>query len=214
MYEEDEEEVEVGNTTRQPNRPRRRGRPQGSSTYSAEDIYIQVITTLGEMLGLVALDHGKNSRWAEGANSFSESFKLLNIALTMSDAMYAHITARQELGDIELAQVVERVRNKCHGISIAASHSLEQKEHFVHVALRRKDKLKNNLEPQWQDRDAARAKMGEAAWNNNPRPKKDYAALREKDEAELRALDKAMDALTMVDYEMVRLSADQRIRTL
>ena len=166
------------------------------------------------MLGLVALDHGKNSRWAEGASSFSESFKLLNIALTMSDAMYANIAARQELGDMELAQVVERVRNKCHGISIAASHSLEQKEHFVNAALRRKVKLNANLEPQWEDRDAARAKMGEEAWNNNPRPKKDYAALREKDEAELRALDEAMAALIMVDYEAVRAHADQRIRTL
>lgn len=218
MHQEEDEEVDVGGAALQPNQPGR-GRRQrapngGSSDHSADDIYIQIITTLGEMLGLIALEQGKESLWAEGAKSFADSFRLLNVALSMSDAMYASITARQEIGDMELAHVVERVRNKCHGISIAATHSHEQKEHFLHVALRRREKLQHNLEPQWQDRDLAKAKMGEEAWTNNPRPKKNYAMLRAKDEQELKALETAMEALQAMDYETVREQADQRMRTL
>jgi hypothetical protein len=123
--------------------------------------------------------------------------------------MYARITARAELGDYELSYVEERVDRNCAAVSIAAGHGNDKKAEFEHQAEKRKDQLKRNLSPQWEDRDAARASMGDEAWTNNPRPKKDYARLREADERELRELERAQAEVAAVDYDAVRERSEQ-----
>jgi hypothetical protein len=159
---------------------------------------------LGEILCKIALIKVKDRKWMDCGNLFTQSHALLNFALEMADTMYARITARAELGDYELGVVVDRVRRNCAAVSIAAGHGGDKKTEFEQLATKRKDQLQRNLSPQWEDRDAARASMGEDAWMNNPRPKRDYAKMREADERELRELERAQVTVAAVDYHAVR----------
>lgn len=55
--------------------------------------------------------------------------------------------------------------------------------------------MRNKLAPQWENRDQVKHKMGKERWENNPNPKRDFAAQREELERELRAIEQAMDQL-------------------
>jgi hypothetical protein len=161
----------------------------------------------------MALIKVKDKKWMDSGNLFTQSCSLLNLALELADTMYARITARAEMGDYELGVVVDRVRRNCAAVSIAAGHGIDKKTEFERLAAKRKDQLQRNLSPQWEDRDAARASMGEDAWMNNPRPKRDYAKMREADERELRELERAEAAVAAVDYHAVR-DRSERLRSV
>ena len=102
----------------------------GRSFWSAEDIYIQVITALGELLGKMALEHARLKEWRSGADLFGEACRLLNMALALADGVYVNVVTGVENGGYEPAEVIERVRNKCYAISIAATHCSENEVKF------------------------------------------------------------------------------------
>lgn len=184
------------------------------SRWNADDVFVQVITTLGEALGKLALLCVKEKNWLEGAGHFERSCRLLNLALEYSDHAYARISARAEVGDNELIQVVDRVRNNCAAVSIAAGHGMDKKNQFEREAAKRQEKLRQNLEPQWSSRDNAKANIGEEKWTHNPHPKKDYARMREADEKELRGLETALILITTVNYEQIHQKSENLRRTL
>jgi hypothetical protein len=178
------------------------------SRWSAEDIYIQIITTLGEMLGKLALQLAKYHKWAESADRFTQSASLLTLALQYADMMYARIAAQAELDDRQLDAITERVRRNAAAVGIAAAHGVEKRDQFERMAESRKRNLENQLTPQWQDRDSAKARMGEDAWTHNPQPKGDFARRRAAAEKELRELEAAMSSVHGVDFLAVRTRAE------
>ena len=188
--------------------------PARCSRWNADDVFVQVITTLGEALGKLALLCVKEKNWLEGAGHFERSCRLLNLALEYSDHAYARISARAEVGDNELIQVVDRVRNNCAAVSIAAGHGMDKKNQFEREAAKRQEKLRQNLEPQWSSRDNVKANIGEEKWTHNPHPKKDYARMREADEKELRGLETALILMTTVNYEQIHQKSENLRRTL
>ena len=199
---------------------RRNGRqqvPQGltnGSLWPADDLYIKVITAMGEVMGLLALQYGREKEWLSGTQFFCESYKLLNIALTMADTIFVNMTTRAELGDNDLVVCIARAHNKCNAINIASTHGIDKRDRFAAEAQKRKVKLEAELAPQWESRDEVKAKIGEDKWTNNPAPKGTYADKRKAAEAELRAVNNAMELLTSVAYEQVRERSEQMMRTL
>jgi hypothetical protein len=178
------------------------------SRWSAEDIYIQIITTLGEMLGKLALHLARDHKWAESADRFTQSARLLTLALQYADMMYARVAAQADLDDHQLDAITERVRRNAEAVGIAAAHGVEKRDQFERMAESRKRNLENQLTPQWQDRDSAKARMGEDAWTHNPQPKGDFARRRAAAEKELRELEAAMTSVHEVDFSSVRTRAE------
>lgn len=176
----------------------------GGSHWSAEDIFIQAVTALGEMLLRQGIEWVKEHRWTESAEQFTHSVTLLNLALQYADMMYARVAARAELNDHEIEIITERVRNNCEAVSIAAENGIRKKEEFEREAHNRQRQLERKLNPQWQDRDEAKQRMGNDAWVSNPNPKGDYAKRRAADEKELRELLAARAAVGEADFSAVR----------
>jgi hypothetical protein len=178
------------------------------SHYSAEDIYIQVVTTLGEMMCKLAEQLAKDHNWVESADRFTQCVRLLTLALEYADNMYARIADQADLDDRQLDAIAGRVRRNAEAVGLAAGRGTEMRDHFERLAQSRKQKLMNVLTPQWQDRDSAKAKMGEDAWTHNPQPKGDFARRRAAAEKELRELEAAMTSVHEVDFSAVRTRAE------
>lgn len=181
----------------------------GTSRWSAEDVFIQVVTTLGEILGKLSVLFAKEHKWTQSAERITRSVALLNLALQYADMMYARITARAELGDRELEVITDRVRRNCEAVGIAAGHGNDKKAQFEQEAVTRRRQLEAKLSPQLRDRDEAKQKMGEEAWTRNPNPKGDYARRRMADEKELRELNAAMESVGAADFSTVRERSEQ-----
>jgi hypothetical protein len=139
------------------------------------------------------------------------SLNRIHLALELADSEYARLMLE------EGSQVDSNVMSEdANIVGISVQYLTDEYRKFRKAAGQQAERLRRKLEPQWTSRDEVRSKMGEERWNNNPRPKHDYAALRKADEAELRDIEAAiqqLDAMAVPDDVADRYTNQQPTST-
>mmetsp|Transcript_5802 Transcript_5802/g.16281 ORF Transcript_5802/g.16281 Transcript_5802/m.16281 type:complete len:502 (-) Transcript_5802:89-1594(-) len=153
--------------------------------------------------------------WLRGAQLYELALDHIHEALTLADQAYAQFFLEgeekeetnidDEAGDsfpqqqqqqaMEQEQQLTAYQQDAQIVSVAIQSLTEGRDGLLTKARQHAGKLRRRLEPQWDSRDEVRDKMGVDRWNNNPRPKMDYAKLRAQDERALRQVDKAIAQL-------------------
>lgn len=158
--------------------------------------------------------------WMDGAVALEAAVGCLRTALNLCDTEISKYLHQQQ--QIEMDQQVGANTAAHYTTNSSSSHSynpssmtlrykqlqedadivhvstqcvIREKDKYVRLAQRQVERLQRILEPQWETRDVAKARIGEDKWKNNPSPKHDYARLRVKHEAELKQLQQALEHL-------------------
>jgi hypothetical protein len=163
---------------------------------------IQCICFLAELLMLGAI-HAEN--WLDKATLWSEAYDEANKGIIEMDpwrAIYMH--AEEQGFEARLLEHHNRgaLEQLFVNMDTVRDHMSKEKEKAIGMMHKRINYLLGRLRPEWSDRDAAKSRMGEDKWKNNPSPTFEFAKRRELNEKELKELREAVECL-----ESLRLQA-------
>ena len=92
-------------------------------------------------------------------------------------------------------------------MKIVAEHIHRNKEKTQKSIIARFSTLQNQLQEDWKERDAIKAKMGLKRWNNNQHAKRDYSDIRLIKETEYEELKEAIDILELC--QLIEMDSNQ-----
>jgi hypothetical protein len=94
-------------------------------------------------------------------------------------------------------------------VSVSLGHLVGERDRFLRLVQREAARLLGRLQPQWEARDEIRNRIGMERWRNNPRPKRDYALIREQDEEALKQIQQAEAVLQGLDTNALQSTSDE-----
>jgi hypothetical protein len=156
---------------------------------------IQAICQVAELLKAEA-ESTRPVKWLDKATLWMKAYDLINDCLIDIDPWKAALVHAQVNGDENLLNNHHRgaLESLFNGVGIVHDHLSRGKESALQRMHTRKNILLDNLQPQWQSRDEAKARMGDR-WNRNPNPKNDFSRRRIENEIELKDLTAAIDCM-------------------
>lgn len=159
---------------------------------SMRRLMIRVVTAQSEVYACQA-SHAP-PQWQQGAELYQLSLFEIHHALSLADSECARWLEQGETLPSTLQQ-------DANVVEVAIQYLTTQTSKFRQRAQRKERQLMERLEPQWQSRDEIKERWGEERWNNNPRPKRNFAAMRKEDEEQLRQIRAALQSLEEMDTE-------------
>jgi len=172
----------------------------GSAPYlTMRRIAIRVVTAQSELYS----GQARAPEWRQGAHLYQTSLTKIRHALNLADSECAKLLAA---GVVPVA-----LQEDADIVSVAVANLVDKQEDFTRKAKSKERYLVKKLEPAWQNRDAARERMGEDRWVNNPSPKRRQWNDRKDDELLLREVRDAIRVLDDMDTDgVVKGSRDLR----
>jgi hypothetical protein len=158
---------------------------------SMRRIMIRIVTAQSEVYACQA-SHAP-PQWQQGAELYQASLFKIHHALSLADSECAKWL---EEGDIPAS-----LQEDANVVEVAIQYLTKQTAKFQQYARNKERQLMQRLEPQWQSRDDIKKRWGSERWNNNPNPKRNYAAIRAADEAQLREIRAALQSLEEMDTQ-------------
>ena len=181
-------------------------------------LIIRVLTTLSEVHSALASRMASERpvpRWSDAAETYALGYGCATVALAVADERSARILQTEQaheewLGENENGagagtsssdDEMAALADDASVVHVALTHFADCRDRCLSLAERRAVHLRRRLEPQWVDRDEAKARWGQERWESNPRPRNNYARMRRDNERELRELERAQVILLELDVE-------------
>ena len=156
-------------------------------------LLIRVVTAQSDLYACKACQFRHSKQWKLGADLYALGLDRIYFALNLADSEFARLFLEEgdSSNNVDAASFAE----DADIVQVSIQHLVEERGRFQKAAEQQLRKLRQRLEPQWMDRDAVRARIGEDKWFSNPNPKREFAQKRKVDETELKELEEALDAL-------------------
>ena len=167
-------------------------------------LIIRVLTTLSEVHSALASRMAAERpipRWSDAAETYALGYGCATVALAVADERSARILHQTEHEQAHSSDEMADLAEDAYIVHVALTHFADCHDRYLALAERRAANLRRRLEPQWADRDEVRDRIGQERWENNPRPRNDYARRRRDNERELRELERAQEVLRELDVE-------------
>ena len=158
---------------------------------SMRRIMIRIVTAQSEVLACQA--SYAPPEWLQGADLYQASLFKIHHALSLADSECAKW--------LEAGEIPASLQQDANVVEVAIQYLTKQTDKFRARAQKKERQLMQRLEPQWQTRDEIKKKWGSERWNNNPRPKRNHAAMRAADEEQLRQIRAALKSLEEMDTQ-------------
>lgn len=174
-------------------------------------LMIRILNAQSEILAAKATCFQKSSQWMLGAQQYTYSLEKIREALFLADSEISRFMA-EEKDHQKSAAAKHALASDANIVSVAVEFLTQERDHYLAAAKHQEERLLKKLRPQWHSRDDVKQRMGDR-WYNNPHPKKDYAALREEAERQLRDICDALRFLEDLDTSEAEQSA-QRLKEM
>jgi len=172
---------------------------------NARRLLARILTSQSEVFAMKASYMAKTQNdWTLAIISYQNSVLKIHRGLDVTDTAISRWWNRMEQEQVEPHGGPERNERDLleldASIIVVALQSITDRRNKLMLAAKREEtKLMRDLQPQWETRDEVKQRVGKERWNNNPRPKHDYARLRKESEDRLRTIKKAINALEELD---------------
>lgn len=134
-------------------------------------------------------------QWMHCANIVTLGYQEINTVLIKLDEYFATTTTiPSEINHLHTTQDhnKQQLEFMLTPIHISRNHAIQTKDEIIKEGEKRRNWLLKMLNPQWEQRDLAKSRIGEEKWKNNLNPSKKYSEIRKEFEFELRDLNKAI----------------------
>ncbi|KAL3806797.1 hypothetical protein ACHAXA_010157 [Cyclostephanos tholiformis] len=182
-------------------------------------LLIRIRTTISDLWSHRSKELADAHAWTDACVSLVHASSRSRDAMFLADSQISRYFQREQegLGGGSSSSRLPRkaLEQDADIVHVAIQSVVRMKDRYQELANRQIAKLERILQPQWESRDEVKSRMGLERWNNNPSPKRDYAALRDESERELRQLQKAMESLEEADVdelEKLVLSMKSRLK--
>jgi hypothetical protein len=174
----------------------------------ARRLLVRVLTSQSDIFACLA-SHGRSqSLWTVAASHCTMAVRKIQAALTLADSEVSKLWDCRE----SLLEGYDELVEDADIVSVVVRHLTEESSNLLLESKRQQAKIERRLQPQWESRDQVKQRMGNR-WFKNPAPKGDFAAMRAKDEAELKEIVKSLKMLDELDAAtVVALSQDLKKR--
>jgi hypothetical protein len=192
------------------------GQRKGEPRMVMSRLMVRVLTTLSEFHRVQADRFAREHDWARGTEAYSHCFDCIGQALLIADEQFAKLIEEEQsvMGTCQqnrsgaIAEEQAELAEDAQVVHVANSHFAIAQERYQLSVGRRMQAIQRKLRPQWKSRDEVKQTWGEERWASNPRPKLDYARMRERDEQELRVLREAEGIMASLNSEAVRVRSE------
>jgi hypothetical protein len=173
-------------------------------------LVLRVCCAQSDLWAFLAMERAHTQQWEAGVKGYHFSCLKTRQALELADAEITkwwyeemQYEQRQQVRHLDTSAASDRMKKKKDArkeqlmadadiVVVAIQHLIQKRDKYVAAAERKQDWLLHKLAPQWKNRDDVKHKWGKARWANNPKPKHDFAMLREAHELELNAVQQAL----------------------
>jgi hypothetical protein len=174
-------------------------------------LLIRVLSAQSDVYAAMALWHRKRQnppQWLLGAEQYTACLEKIHEALILADSAISRFIAslNNDSGSTTKAATAQLLMEDANIVEVAVQSMTQNREHYIAAARQQEAYLVRKLNPQWETRDAAKARIGADRWKNNPAPKFDHARMREAREAQLRDVQQAVQCLERLDMSSAEAS--------
>ncbi len=155
---------------------------------------------LAELIRISAIQEANHKRWVESAQFWSQAYDHLHRVQTEADPFFTISIAFEPNSDLPDDHDYHQLQDLFEKLNLVREHTEQARDRAIAVMEHRLTAIDRQLNPLQRDRDEVRESMGESVWRSNPRPKRDFARMREPLEEELRALRQAIDILRGLSF--------------
>ena len=169
-------------------------------------LLIRIRTNQSEVYAAKAHTLRLTKEWNLGAGQYTISLQRIHAALMLADSEISKWTMQQQQ---QQQQQFERhsastlhssLQQDADICEVAITSLSQHRDQYQLAAQQREAHLLRQLQPAWETRDQAKARMGEERWKHNRSPKHDFAQLRRDAERELRNIRQALRVLEDTGY--------------
>ncbi|KAL3923898.1 MAG: hypothetical protein SGILL_001378 [Bacillariaceae sp.] len=182
---------------------------EDSNLMDGRRLLIRICASQAEVLaGRASYFSSKDCKqFQEGAMQLQLALGKIHQALQVADTQISKWWVFMETAEAEgespsskakLTTEKEQLVQDANIVEISIQSMTQRREKLLDLCYQEQNWLLRKLQPQWEDRDNVKQRMGER-WTNNPRPKFDFAKLRREYEARLRIVRQAMEVLQELD---------------
>lgn len=202
----EDEDDETGNnniytsTTNNSSRIDPNDEEQEKSNMVLRRVWMRLLTSQSDLLACLSELVRKDRYWLPGAEYMAEAHRKIEPALVQADSYVAQWIDEETsgAGDDVAVRLKRQLEADLQIIVVAVQHVSRHKERFQKEAEMQKAKLLRKLQPQWQRRDDVKRQMGDR-WYHNPHPTQNFARERQRDEDELRDIERALEQIRSSD---------------
>jgi len=157
-------------------------------------VWMRLLSHQSDLLACLSGLYRKQRQWWPAAEAMARADHTIQPALVQADAYLAQWWDEETAaaGDHVAVTLKQQLQEDVASIVVAVQHVSQQADRFFKEAGAQQRRLQRKLQPQWESRDAIKARMGDQ-WYHNPHPNQSFAKQRERDEAELREIERALD---------------------
>jgi hypothetical protein len=183
---------------------------QDNNRMDGRRLLIRILTCQSELFAGKALVYSSKDckQFQEGASQLQLALGKIHQALHVADAQICKwwifmdtAPAPSTSAKAKLTHEKDKLVQDATVVEVAIQSMTQRREKLLELCHHEENWLLRMLQPQWEDRDQVKQRMGEDRWTNNPNPKRDYAKQRREYEARLRIVRRAMEALQDLDAE-------------
>jgi hypothetical protein len=183
----------------------------GNEPLQARYLLAQLIVYEGEYSVREAEYRAHEKDWEACGKLSTLAYEQINHVLVQNDSWYAQALQAQEkqanqqsIPDVSIggdtSHNLQQIQILLQRIEISRDHAHFIKSRILTEAEKRRQYLKNKLNPMWQSRDEVKDRIGLKRWKNNPNPKQDHAIQRVVMEEELHTLEETMEKLCQLTF--------------
>lgn len=153
-------------------------------------ILVKVKCALAESTRNAAVAAQKQKNYNDCTGSWCVAYEIMNDVLTSTDPWAAELI--HQGARIHNSVLVKEIVD---GVSVLIEDTIREKDNAIGRLYQRQEFLHRKLNPQLEERNVVREKIGEEKWKNNLAPKMTYAERRKLTEQELRDVSMAITTI-------------------